>query len=897
MIQHIYILVSRTLQKLIFFGLILLLSQSAIAEEHELSPQSNYENGVLEYRSKDWIKAIDSLKNVLKEQPGNVDARLFLGLSYLKRYQTDSELEESKLLFETVISKHPEYVDAHKGLKQIEILNNPSENGEERKKNDTQVEEIHDDKDLLMELSIYRNLSKSYLESPEYLYTLGNIYSELGASDLALNSYRNAYGLQPDNADIDVKLAYSLIHHYQSQIDLKWSIIEFKRVLDDVPDYQDAKDALLQARSLLHSATQYQTKNPRLTKTTPRYLPEYYYQLGNIYDHLDLSSSAITAYKRGLQLQPENPDMHLKLGLSLIRSYSSQSELEQAREEFKKVLQLFPNYEDAKQGLFRIDKILHQPEEESKERLERERKLKKGARNEALEEVGKHLLTQDDNLGAIQVFIKLTQEVPSNSDYYYYLGNAYAHLERHDEAIDAYNKAIELTPDQSDALNGLANQNLFLKHYNEALALFARALETSPNNTDTLFGLARTEALLKNPIMAEEYYRLALTLSHEDKDILHSYASFLLTNRRYEESLTAFRALHDVTNEPNVDRYILFDLLAFTNPSFLGIGGIAKEKEKDQVTGRWVASISYLNAEAWGIYPITDQLRFSVRARTGKTTQDLLVSNITQFGVKSTSIGVRGEYIFDPSWSCLADVSLELISNNAKCPTLPTKSGVKLEPTFVVRYVTDLDNISFGEICDSVIYRDFNLNHVRVVTRETALITYQHNFENRRQFGADAAWLWYQDPVHNQEQIFNAWVQTGLPALCIPYFLDTLSLRYQCSFLQFNHIVTGYYSFQYQLTHWIRLNYLKQWQNGIHCNLEYWYGWRTTRGINPQEQIVVSPVPLTGNTTIHIAINQAFATLGYTAAENCDLSLVGFYYHDSTDYIAQGMKFLIGWHF
>jgi len=126
----------------------------------------------------------------------------------------------------------------------------------------------------------------------------------------------------------------------------------------------------------------------------------------------------------------------------------------------------------------------------------------------------------------------------------------------------------------------------------------------------------------------------------------------------------------------------------------------------------------------------------------------------------------------------------------------------------------------------------------------------------------------------------NAWAQVG-----IPYFEENLSLRYHSEYLQFKEETNGYYSFEYQWTHWLKLRFYKSWLFGGRIEALYWHGWRTVRGKNPQQQITTGPLTtLIPVTTIENQIDAVYLTLGYNPTTHFDIWFSGSYWHDSYDY-------------
>lgn len=466
-------------------------------------------------------------------------------------------------------------------------------------------------------------------------------------------------------------------------------------------------------------------------------------------------------------------------------------------------------------------------------------------------------------------------------------------MEHRCAAVEAFRKTLDLKPDHSDALVALGNQYLFFNCYPLAYEMFIRGTAAAPKDPNAWLGLARTEALLEMPNSAETHFLAAIDIEPNNADFLKPYASFLLGRKRFIESETAYQQLVNLDNDEAPYRSTLFTIGAYTSPTFFARGGGVVEQEKDLFSKKWSTSLTTNVYEGGVIYPFHDRFRLTVRGRWIDVKQRNLIAKTTLFDTKAAGAGVRGEWVIDPYWTVTADALIEWIDNNNSFATLPTKNGTKFEPSLLFRYNKGLDTIFFGEATDSWIFKNFDKGYVSVFTREALLAGYQRDFNDQIYAGADVAWLWYQDPIHNQEQDINVWAQAGLP-----YFEENLSVRYHSEYRQFRKETTGYYSFEYQWTHWLKFRWLKNWDFGGRCELLYWHGWRTIRGKNPQQQITTTALAaIAPVVTVENQIDSIFLTLGYNPTTDFDISATGNYYHDSFDYTVWGGKLALEWRF
>lgn len=625
------------------------------------------------------------------------------------------------------------------------------------------------------------------------------------------------------------------------------------------------------------------------------------YSLGKAYYDVHAWKHAIQAFEKSLELKPDNPDAELFLAYALLfqnqeNRQLSDNQLKKSQELFEKVLKEVPDYTDAKEGLKTATKRLEGEKPEKvvvKEPLPPPPK-KKGVKFSAiLLAQAKKMGENEDHAGAIQIYQYLTERFPDNPEYLFFLGREYVRAKYRCLAKEAFERSIEIKPDYSDSLIFLGRHYFADLQWEEAAYYYERAVRANPKDVAGFIGLARSKAALEQYVEANEFFQIGYAMEPYNVEVVVPYTAFLLMMRRYCEAEEVYRIYEVEKEDDEIYRRQIFDTSAYTTPTFYAKAGTAQEREKDIFSKRWVASLRYYNTEVGSIVPISEILRLTPRIRAGTTRQRLLVSKKTQFDVKSVGGGVKAEWLFDIDWSMIADLSMESISNNHKPVILPTKNGLLFEPTLVFRYSHNENIFAFGELADSIIFRDFKKQHVRVVTRNAAVLYTQKYFEDYRYMGFDAAWIWYQDRVHNQEQDATLWFQAG-----IPYLEDLLSVRYSCEYRHFYHETTGYYSFQYQLTHWLKLRSIKHWLSGAHYELEYWHGWRTTKGRNPQQQIVVTALDqLAPVRTVEYEIDQVFVTIGYMPNDDLDLTIGGTYYHDSFDYTIMGAKIQVEWRF
>lgn len=148
-------------------------------------------------------------------------------------------------------------------------------------------------------------------------------------NEIAEKAFRRAVSLDKGYTQAQIGLARTLLQ----QIDWGW---------DD-----DAK-LLTEAGSLLQSASQKDTSSA-----------EYYSGIGVLASLRNDISGAIRAHRRSVQIAPQDPDTHYRLGVQL----AMMAQLDEASREFRKATELQPLYIDAHRWLARVAAFSGKPQD------------------------------------------------------------------------------------------------------------------------------------------------------------------------------------------------------------------------------------------------------------------------------------------------------------------------------------------------------------------------------------------------------------------------------------------------------------------------------------------------------------------------------------------------------
>lgn len=225
---------------------------------------------------------------------------------------------------------------------------------------------------------------------------------------------------------------------------------------------------------------------------------------------------AIERLGRAAEIEPENGDVQVQLGLAL----SSRGRYDEARRAFAKALERTPDYADAHLGLartFYFENRLDEAERElntllerspqnieAKELKERVAKARDGAsasrpapsepapaerlarkaEAEPLYREGVEARRSGRLVRALEALSGAVRRQPENADAQVQLGLTLIGLRRYDQARSALTKAVAIAPDYADARLGLARLAFFRQDLAEAERELKTILDRAPRNVE-----------------------------------------------------------------------------------------------------------------------------------------------------------------------------------------------------------------------------------------------------------------------------------------------------------------------------------------------------------------------------------------------------------------------------
>ncbi len=211
--------------------------------------------------------------------------------------------------------------------------------------------------------------------------------------------------------------------------------------------------------------------------------------LGKLYRKNEDWKNVQVAYKKLIQLTPQDADSYYRLGVA----QRQEEKTEDALASFKFTTELMPDHSRALYSMASIfdaqgktDKAVDYLNKslEGNEKLEMAYNL--------LAEI---YISSDKVKEAIHVYEESTREHPESYVVHYNLGVALMMMKRYEEAVRVYKRAQKLTNDDPALYYNWASAVIGLKEYSEAAKLYKEGLKIKPDDDEILFGLARVSAL------------------------------------------------------------------------------------------------------------------------------------------------------------------------------------------------------------------------------------------------------------------------------------------------------------------------------------------------------------------------------------------------------------------
>src|SRR3990170_2817297 len=304
--------------------------------------------------------------------------------------------------------------------------------------------------------------------------------------------------------------------------------ISFKRVIELIPDDERGYYFLgrlnpVYPSALLDLAIIYEKQgkldeSENIYKELVTLFPssfDAYVRYGNFLFRINRLSEAAIQFKKAQQLDYQNPDLKLRLGLL----YLEKEEYEKAIEEFQLILFGSPEDERAKYYLALCYTQIGRSDESLKMIKEA---LKHDPDNEQIVNyLGALYRKLNRNEEGIKLYEDFVVTHPKSELIYYSLGVSYYFIKNEDKSVLSMKKVLEINPDHADALNFIGYSYAESgKNLEEAERLVKRAIEISPNKGYMIDSLGWIYYKKGNLDKAIELLEKAAELTGDDPNIM-----------------------------------------------------------------------------------------------------------------------------------------------------------------------------------------------------------------------------------------------------------------------------------------------------------------------------------------------------------------------------------------
>ncbi len=477
------------------------------------SPELNDELADLYFRTGQARDAESTARGLLKISPDDIDAHRLLGRIYLRQLSeaqnavsssspNGNTLDQAIGEFEKIISLDPKSVEDRMVLGQLYTVKHQNDKAEAQFK---AARDIDPDSE-----EVVLNLSRLYAENgdlahaakviesvavsertPKMEFALGAIYDQLKRPKDAIDAYKRAADLDPDDVHTMGALAQALLNDNQLDAALK----EFQQIATADPE---DTGALIHIGEILRRQGKYEdalTAVKKAVKKDPD-SPEAGYNEGllldvlgrydesaQVYEHMvDLTSHANGAYTAD---EKNNRAIFLE---RLGAVYHEQNKVDEAIATYQKMIELGGDYSlrgyQGEVDVYRDAKMFDKAIENSRKAVEanpKNRDLKLMLAGELVDQ-GK----EEEGVAMAKGMLNNTAD---DREVWLALGQIYTRVHKWKDAEDALNKATPFTTKKDDSIyllflkGGLAERQ---KHFEPAEQYFHQALELDPNNAAVL---------------------------------------------------------------------------------------------------------------------------------------------------------------------------------------------------------------------------------------------------------------------------------------------------------------------------------------------------------------------------------------------------------------------------
>lgn len=311
-------------------------------------------------------------------------------------------------------------------------------------------------------------LNKKY-EYPEALFLRARIYNNQNKLNLAHTDYNMLLALEPDNKEA---------LYFRGLI--RYRLTQFGPAIEDFIKVLNLPDA--ETQTAFFKIQQGQTGASGIA-TLSGMKADIWNNIGLCYQATGNANQAIEAYNKGIEIDPETPDLYINRALSFEKSGKNKLALN----DYRYVLSIVPDHPIAQYNLMHM-----QNEEEFGKQLNFLNQFIDQHPNMAqgYAERGLFFYESLDYKAALEDFEKSLEIDPGNIDYLFNLALAHEKLNQVEKAELLFDQVISLDINHAGAYFNLGNIQFKREAYLNAISLFTIAHQLDNENSAILYNRA-----------------------------------------------------------------------------------------------------------------------------------------------------------------------------------------------------------------------------------------------------------------------------------------------------------------------------------------------------------------------------------------------------------------------
>ena len=403
----------------------------------------------------------------------------------------------------------------------------------------------------------YYRLSFSGSHKEEANIALGDIFKIFNRPDKSIVFYQNALAVNPNNAEVHLKIA----RVYEDMKDFNSSLKEYSYALDKS---EESTDVLMSLERIWQK---------RVDETPDD--AEAHANLGVVYQKEKRYNEALSEYKKAEELNPKNTntkinmaalyqeqkkyDLALNIYDEILKIQPSNKDLliykaeclnalnrkEEAIDTYKTILKIDPQNTAVRTDLFALIKD-DMPQEDILSFLY-QNILNSPKDASAYYEFAYELHKAGKIDDAITYYKQAIKFEPENVEAYINLSQCFRQKQKYTEAIETIKKAKELSPgnkivqSQFDSISQDYASQLYTSaasayesgDYEKAIEIYSKI---DPKTSESALGIAGSYQSMGNTDKAIEYYNAAMVMSPNNPDIAYYLASIYANNNNLEQA-------------------------------------------------------------------------------------------------------------------------------------------------------------------------------------------------------------------------------------------------------------------------------------------------------------------------------------------------------------------------